>query len=140
MSAISFIRIAGLKHKVPAEELFAQLQENTELGGSASKLVARQYALQQQAAEATAPEGGAAAQIMSTGRLVDTQWSVGITLGNSLRKHNTVDMPQTPLVSLNLALCSASGEVTRAPLTMTVPEFRELHKQLKDAASAMEGL
>jgi len=140
-AAISFVKAAALKHKPSAEELFAQLQESTELGPSVSKIVARQYALFGSTESGAASSAGESAPgVMSTGKLVDAQWSIGATLGHSLRLNNSMDAPQTPLVSLNLAVCSAGGEVQRTPLTLTVSEFRQLHKQLKDAASAMEGL
>ncbi len=141
-SAIAFIHAAAQQHQIGAEDLFAQLQENTELGSSASKMVARQYALQQQ--ESAAPVEGdeppSSAKVMTTGRLVDTNWSVGVTVAHSLRANNSVGAPQTPLVALDFGICTAGGDVQRSPVTMTVSEFRELHKQLRDAARAMDGM
>ena len=135
-AALSLIYRSAIAHKQSGEELYALLQTSTDLGAAGSKIVAQQFVLgtkaQASAAAAGAGEGSdaAGAQSMALGKLVGSEWSVGVTLGHSLQPSASTDgQALVPHVKLQLAVSDAAGHVAHTPLHLTVGEFRELHKQ-----------
>ncbi|XP_074551159.1 COMM domain-containing protein 6 [Halichoeres trimaculatus] len=70
---------------------------------------------------------------LSISQLVDLQWKLGMAVSS-----DTCRSLNSPYVSLLLKVVEPSGQISHRSFEMTVPQFQNFHKQLKEMAAVME--
>ncbi|XP_040056645.2 COMM domain-containing protein 6 [Gasterosteus aculeatus] len=71
--------------------------------------------------------------LLSIGQLVDMQWKLGVAVSS-----DTCRSLNSPYVSLLLKIVQPPGQICHRSFEMTVPQFQNFHKQLKEMAAVME--
>ncbi|XP_028992243.1 COMM domain-containing protein 6 [Betta splendens] len=71
--------------------------------------------------------------MLSIGQLVDMQWRLGMAVSS-----DTCRSLNSPYVSLLLKVAEPSGQICQRSFEMTIPQFRNFHKQFKEMAAVME--
>ncbi|XP_060064354.1 COMM domain-containing protein 6-like [Ylistrum balloti] len=72
-------------------------------------------------------------RILGVGQLVDLKWKVGVAMSSDIcRSLNS------SYVAMAIKVADPSGKVTSHKFEMSVQQFQNFSKQLKDIASAME--
>ncbi|XP_053733968.1 COMM domain-containing protein 6 [Synchiropus splendidus] len=70
---------------------------------------------------------------LSVGQLVDVQWKLSLAVSS-----DTCRSLNSPFVTLLLKIAEPSGQISQRSFEMTVPQFQNFHKQLKEMAALME--
>ncbi|KAF7224476.1 COMM domain-containing protein 6 isoform X4 [Nothobranchius furzeri] len=65
--------------------------------------------------------------------LVDVQWKLAMAVSS-----DTCRSLNSPYVSLLLKVLEPSGQISQRSFEMTIPQFQNFHKQLKEMAAIME--
>uniref|UniRef100_A0A1A8Q6V1 COMM domain-containing protein 6 n=1 Tax=Nothobranchius pienaari TaxID=704102 RepID=A0A1A8Q6V1_9TELE len=71
--------------------------------------------------------------MLSTCQLVDVQWKLAMAVSS-----DTCRSLNSPYVSLLLKVLEPSGQISQRSFEMTIPQFQNFHKQLKEMAAIME--
>ncbi|XP_038056334.1 COMM domain-containing protein 6-like [Patiria miniata] len=72
-------------------------------------------------------------QLLSVGQLVDMQWKLGVAMTSDVcRSLNST------FVMMSLKVADPSGQVTTKSLEMTVAEFKNFSKQIREMAAMLE--
>lgn len=71
--------------------------------------------------------------MLSISQLVDMQWKLGMAVSS-----DTCRSLNSPYVSLLLKIVEPLGQISHRSFEMTVPQFQNFHKQLKEMAAVME--
>ncbi|CAK6959143.1 COMM domain-containing protein 6 [Scomber scombrus] len=71
--------------------------------------------------------------MLSIGQLVDMQWKLGLAMSS-----DTCRSLNSPFVSLMLKIAEPSGQISQRCFEMTIPQFQNFHKQVKEMAAVME--
>lgn len=71
--------------------------------------------------------------MLSVSQLVDMQWKLGMAVSS-----DTCRSLNSPYVSLLLKTVEPSGQISHRSFEMTIPQFQNFHKQLKEMAALME--
>uniref|UniRef100_A0A1A7WIB8 COMM domain-containing protein 6 n=1 Tax=Iconisemion striatum TaxID=60296 RepID=A0A1A7WIB8_9TELE len=71
--------------------------------------------------------------MLSTCQLVDLQWKLAMAVSS-----DTCRSLNSPYVSLLLKIVEPSGQIGHRSFEMTIPQFQNFHKQLKEMATIME--
>ncbi|NP_001016464.1 COMM domain-containing protein 6 [Xenopus tropicalis] len=71
--------------------------------------------------------------LLPSGELVDFQWKIGMAVSSdSCRSLNH------PYVTIELKVADYSGQITSKVFELTIPEFQNFHKQVKEMSSVLE--
>ncbi|KAH3757067.1 COMM domain containing 6 [Pelomyxa schiedti] len=71
-------------------------------------------------------------ETFDVGKLVSMDWKMGVAVTSSRCKRLNA-----PFVVVQLRTQNASGEVSTNSLEMTIPEFQNFSKRIKEAAACM---
>ncbi|XP_061698021.1 COMM domain-containing protein 6 [Syngnathoides biaculeatus] len=71
--------------------------------------------------------------LLSVGRLVDMQWKLSMAVSS-----DTCRSLNSPFVTVLLKIAASSGQIHQKVFEMTVPQFQNFHKQMKELAAVME--
>ncbi|XP_049584354.1 COMM domain-containing protein 6 [Syngnathus scovelli] len=71
--------------------------------------------------------------LLSAGRLVDMQWKLGMAVSS-----DTCRSLNSPFVTILLKIAEPTGQINQKAFEMTVPQFQNFHKQMKELAAVME--
>ncbi|XP_061917786.1 COMM domain-containing protein 6 isoform X2 [Entelurus aequoreus] len=71
--------------------------------------------------------------MLSVGQLVDMQWKLGLAVSS-----DTCRSLNSPFVTILLKIAEPSGQIHQKAFEMTVPQFQNFHKQMKEVAAVME--
>ncbi|XP_069130119.1 COMM domain-containing protein 6-like [Argopecten irradians] len=72
-------------------------------------------------------------QILGVGQLVDLKWKVGMAMSS-----DTCRNLNSSYVAMAIKVADPSGKITNHNFEMTVQQFQNFSKQLKDIAHALE--
>lgn len=122
-------RSAG-KSNLSGDELVSRLEEGSNRWPKASLQVMRGLWGEQGALVHAQQEVQAT---LSIGQLVDLQWKLGMAVSS-----DTCRSLNSPYVSLLLRIAEPSGHVSQRSFELTVPQFQNFHKQIKEMAAVME--
>ncbi|XP_076021858.1 COMM domain-containing protein 6 [Genypterus blacodes] len=122
-------RSAG-KSKLSADELVLRLEEGSSKWPKASLQVVHRLWSEQGALVQTQQEAHA---MLSIGQLVDIQWKLGMAVSS-----DTCRSLNSPYVTLLLKIAEPSGQICQKSFEMTIPQFQNFHKQVKEMAAVME--
>ncbi|VDH96555.1 Hypothetical predicted protein [Mytilus galloprovincialis] len=71
--------------------------------------------------------------MFDVGKLIDMQWKLGVAVSSDdCRNLNST------FVAMNLKVADTSGKLTSHAFEMTIPQFKNLSKQLQEMAKSME--
>ncbi|XP_041439182.1 COMM domain-containing protein 6 isoform X6 [Xenopus laevis] len=71
--------------------------------------------------------------LLPSGELVDFHWKIGMAVSSdSCRSLNH------PYVTVELKVADYSGQITSKILELTIPEFKNFHKQFKEMSAVLE--
>ncbi|KAF7224473.1 COMM domain-containing protein 6 isoform X2 [Nothobranchius furzeri] len=73
------------------------------------------------------------ASVHAQQKLVDVQWKLAMAVSS-----DTCRSLNSPYVSLLLKVLEPSGQISQRSFEMTIPQFQNFHKQLKEMAAIME--
>ncbi|KAM3862301.1 COMM domain-containing protein 6 [Diretmus argenteus] len=71
--------------------------------------------------------------MLNIGQLVDMQWKLGMAVSS-----DTCRSLNSPYVSLLLKIAEPSGQIHQRSFEMTIPQFQNFHKQVKEMAAVLE--
>ncbi|XP_029937560.1 COMM domain-containing protein 6 isoform X2 [Myripristis murdjan] len=71
--------------------------------------------------------------MLSIGQLIDLQWKLGMAVSS-----DTCRSLNSPYVCLLLKIAEPSGQIQQRSFEMTIPQFQNFHKQLKEMAAVLE--
>ncbi|XP_068186036.1 COMM domain-containing protein 6 isoform X2 [Antennarius striatus] len=71
--------------------------------------------------------------MLSISQLVDLQWKLCMAVSS-----DTCRSLNSPYVCLLLKIIEPSGQICQRSFEMTIPQFQNFHKQLKEMATVME--
>ncbi|XP_061827858.2 COMM domain-containing protein 6 isoform X1 [Nerophis lumbriciformis] len=122
-------RSAG-KSKQSADDLVSRLEESSNKWSKASLQVL--HSLWSQHGEWVQVQQ-AVQDMLSVGQLVDMQWKLGLAVSS-----DTCRSLNSPFVTILLKIAEPSGQINQKAFEMTVPQFQNFHKQMKEVAAVME--
>ncbi|KAM8855729.1 COMM domain-containing protein 6 isoform 1-T2 [Spinachia spinachia] len=123
------LRSAG-KSGLSADDLVSRLEEGANKWPKASLQVLHKLWSEHGALVHAQQEVQA---VLGIGQLVDMQWKLGMAVSSdTCRSLNSL------YVSLLLKIVEPPGQIWHRSFEMTVPQFQNFHKQLKEMAAVME--
>ncbi|XP_054643203.1 COMM domain-containing protein 6 [Dunckerocampus dactyliophorus] len=122
-------RSAG-KSKLSADDLMSRLEEGSNKWSKASLQVI--HNLWSEHGESVQVQQ-AVQDMLSVGQLVDMQWKLGLALSS-----DTCRSLNLPFVTVLLKIAEPSGQISQKAFEMTVPQFQNFHKQMKEVVAVME--
>ncbi|XP_061735755.1 COMM domain-containing protein 6 isoform X2 [Nerophis ophidion] len=122
-------RSAG-KNKLSPDDLVSRLEESSKKWSTAALQVLR--SLWSQHGESVQVQQ-AVQDMLSVGQLVDMQWKLGLAVSS-----DTCRSLNSPFVTILLKIAEPSGQINQKAFEMTVPQFQNFHKQMKEVAAVME--
>ncbi|XP_057708076.1 COMM domain-containing protein 6 [Corythoichthys intestinalis] len=122
-------RSAG-KSKVSADELVSRLEKGSNKWSKESLQVL--HSLWNENGESVQVHQ-ATRDLLSVGRIVDMQWKLSMAVSS-----DTCRSLNSPFVTILLKIAEPSGKINQKALEMTVPQFQNFHKQMKEMAAVME--
>ncbi|XP_029937559.1 COMM domain-containing protein 6 isoform X1 [Myripristis murdjan] len=122
-------RSAG-KSKLSGDELVLQLEESCGKWPKASLQVVHRLWTEQGAQVHAQQE---VQSMLSIGQLIDLQWKLGMAVSS-----DTCRSLNSPYVCLLLKIAEPSGQIQQRSFEMTIPQFQNFHKQLKEMAAVLE--
>ncbi|XP_077584305.1 COMM domain-containing protein 6 [Stigmatopora nigra] len=122
-------RSAG-KNKVSADDLVSRLQKGSNKWSKESLQVL--HSLWRENGESVQVHQ-AAQDLLSIGRIVDMQWKLSMAVSS-----DTCRSLNSPFVTILLKIAEPSGQIRQNAFEMTVPQFQNFHKQMKEMAAVME--
>ncbi|XP_051938469.1 COMM domain-containing protein 6 [Hippocampus zosterae] len=132
-SIIRFLTItfrSAAKSKLSADDLVSRLEQGSKNWSKPSLKVL--HSLWSQHGESVQIQQ-TAQDLLSVGRLVDMQWKLGMAVSS-----DTCRSLNSPFVTILLKIAEPSGQISRKAFEMTVPQFQNFHKQMKELAVVME--
>lgn len=124
-------RSAG-KSNLSADDLVSRLEDGSNKWPKASLQVLHKLWSDHGASVHTQQEIQAT---LSISQLVDIQWKLGMAVSS-----DTCKSLNSPYVTLLLKIAGPSGQISQKSFEMTIPQFQNFHKQLKEMAAVMETL
>ncbi|XP_077393553.1 COMM domain-containing protein 6 isoform X2 [Festucalex cinctus] len=121
---------SAAKSKLAADDLVSRLEEGSRKWSKASLQVL--HSLWSEHGESVQVQQ-ATQDLLSVGRLVDMQWKVGLAVSS-----DTCRSLNSPFVTILLKIAEPSGQISQKAFEMTVPQFQNFHKQMKELAAVME--
>ncbi|XP_077436278.1 COMM domain-containing protein 6 [Vanacampus margaritifer] len=121
---------SAAKSKLSADDLVSRLEEGSRKWTKASLQVL--HSLWGEHGESVQVLQ-AAQDLLSVGRLVDMQWKLGMAVSS-----DTCRSLNSPFVTILLKIAEPSGQISQKAFEMTVPQFQNFHKQMKELAAVME--
>lgn len=122
-------RSAG-KSKLSGDDLVLRLEESSNKWPKASLQVLHRLWSEHGALVHAQQEVQA---MLSISQLVDLQWKLGMAVSS-----DTCRSLNSPYVSLQLKIVEPSGHICQKSFEMTIPQFQNFHKQVKEMAAVME--
>ncbi|XP_070553177.1 COMM domain-containing protein 6-like [Ptychodera flava] len=129
INALTFIFRSAAIAKVSADVLGRELKGTLAWNDTSLTVVKHLWAEQGQ----TLMSSETAQQMLNIGQLVDMEWKLGLALSSdSCRSLNS------PYVAMTMTVADPSGHHITRTFEMTIPEFQNFHKQMKEMASILE--
>ncbi|XP_071485738.1 COMM domain-containing protein 6-like [Diadema antillarum] len=128
-NALSYLFRSAARNQISGEDLGKELSGS--LAWSDSNIAAVKHVWNQQGRSLMSPE--LADVVLGVGKLVDLKWKLGVAMSsNNCRNLNS------PFITISLKVADPSGQVRERSFELTVPEFRNFSKQLKEMAAVLE--
>lgn len=116
------------KHKVPSTEFHQQLTASFKFSQSCVECLARSWKDNEECLQ-----NEQISSLFEVGKLVDMQWKLGVAVSSDSCKNLN-----STFVAMTVKVADSSGKLTTHAFEMTVPQFKNLAKQLQDMARSME--
>ncbi|KAM9851339.1 COMM domain-containing protein 6 isoform 2-T2 [Aulostomus maculatus] len=122
-------RSAG-KSNLTGDELVSRLEEGSNKWSKASLQVLHKLWSEHGASVHAQRQ---AQDSLSICQLVDMQWKLGLAVSS-----DTCRSLNSPFVTVMLKIAEPSGQISQRSFEMTIPQFQNFHKQVKEMAAVME--
>ncbi|XP_013412764.1 COMM domain-containing protein 6 isoform X2 [Lingula anatina] len=131
VNALTYLFRAAARLKYSTAELTSQLQSSSAFSESAQATL--KHIWNQQGKLLFAVDQ--ANQLINVGQLIDFQWKLGVAMSSDgCRNLNT------PFVTVLLKVADPTGHVTTRSFEMTVIQFQNFSKQIKEMAAVLESV
>ncbi|XP_013383850.1 COMM domain-containing protein 6-like [Lingula anatina] len=131
VNALTYVFRTAARLKYSTAELTSQLQSSSAFSESAQATL--KHIWNQQGKLLFAVDQ--ANQLINVGQLIDFQWKLGVAMSSDgCRNLNT------PFVTVLLKVADPSGHVTTRSFEMTVIQFQNFSKQIKEMAAVLESV
>lgn len=129
INALTFLfRSAAREHTSP-EDLVKELKAT--LAWSEANLAVIKHIWLLQGKALSSPD--LASKLLNVGQLVDMKWKLGVAMTSHCCKNLN-----SPFVTLTLTVGNSSGQLSTHAFEMTVPEFKNFSRQMKEMAAMLE--
>ncbi|XP_035682403.1 COMM domain-containing protein 6-like isoform X2 [Branchiostoma floridae] len=129
INALTFLFRSAASSQASTSELVQQLK----VSGAWTKdsLAVVKHVWDQQGKLLTASDS--VSQVLNIGQLIDMKWRLGVAIGS-----DTCRNLNSPFVAMTIKIAEPSGNVVTKSFEMTVPEFQNFSRQMKDMAAMLE--
>ncbi|XP_002738030.1 COMM domain-containing protein 6-like [Saccoglossus kowalevskii] len=129
VNALIYLFRCAAREKVSADELIRELKGT--LAWTENSLTVIKHLWSEQGK--TLVSSDALQQMLNIGQLVDMKWKLGMAMSSDACRNLN-----SPYVSMTLNVADSSGRHTTKTFEMTIPEFQNFYKQMKEMASILE--
>jgi hypothetical protein len=131
INAVEYICNGARQFCDSSAALTAALASQTELEPAAVQAFARCY----DASIAAVASGATLPGHLSMGQLAGLSWKVGVAVSSS-----HCDNLAAPFVTLVLKVAQRGGEIAHHPMELSIPEFQEFRKVIKDVGKTLQSM
>ncbi|XP_022086866.1 COMM domain-containing protein 6-like [Acanthaster planci] len=129
INALTFLFRSAAREKVSADDLVKELKQSLVWSDTCQDIVKEVWIEKGQSLSSSE----VVHRVLSVGQLVDMQWKLGVAMTSGIcRSLNST------FVMMTLKIADPSGKVTTKSLEMTVAEFKNFSKQMREMAAMLE--
>ncbi|XP_074661462.1 COMM domain-containing protein 6-like isoform X2 [Tubulanus polymorphus] len=130
VNAVSFIYKFATKSKLDEKDLATQLKSGAILNDDAIAVIKHVW---KDHGKSLIDASTILQRSISAGKLVDFKWKLGLAMTSDTCKNLN-----SPYVVISLKVADSAGRVTNKSFELTVPEFQNFSKELKNMSNVME--
>ncbi|XP_065845666.1 COMM domain-containing protein 6-like [Oscarella lobularis] len=129
VNALTFVYRLAAEKEVNPDALATYLAKNSSCSETTRTVIKHLWAEEGKKVSSS----DAIKQLLNVGELIDMKWKLGVAMSSSNCKSLN-----SPYVSMILTIADASGKIKNHSFELTVPEFQNFSRQMKEMSAIME--